>query len=76
MRAASRKFLDAVDCDQRIIEFGAHHGHYASWEFNGAVGELRGVFGIHLAQVAARYGLDIEDELASILPVQDEGTET
>ena len=75
MRAACRKFLVTVSSDERIIHFGAHQGHYESWHFNGAVGELRGVFGIHLAQVASRYGLDIEDELASILPVPDD-TET
>ena len=76
MRAACRKFLDSVNTDERIIEFGNYHGHYASWQFNGAVGELRGVFGIHLAQIATQYGLDIEDELASILPLSDEENET
>jgi len=76
MRAACRKFLDSVQADDRIVRFGAHFGHFASWEFNGAVGELRGVFGVHLAQIAAQYGLDIEDDLAAILPVLDESTET
>lgn len=75
MRAACRKFLDSVQTDKRVIQFGAHLGHFASWQFNGAVGELRGVFGIHLAQIAAQYGLDIEDELASILPATEELTE-
>lgn len=69
MRAACRKFLGTVEADQgRIIQFGASNGHYASWIFNGAVGELRGVFGIHVAALAASHGLDVEDELASILP--------
>lgn len=69
MRAACRKFLDTVDADdQRIIQFGAHQGHFASWVFNGAVGEMRGVFGIHVARLAASHGLDVEDELAAILP--------
>ena len=76
MRAACRKFLDSVQANERIVRFGAHLGHFASWEFNGAVGELRGVFGVHLAQIAARYGLDIEDELASILPAAEESNET
>jgi hypothetical protein len=75
MRSACRKFLDSVQADDRIVRFGAHAGHFASWEFNGAVGELRGVFGVHLAQIAAQYGLDIEDDLAAILPVADESTE-
>ena len=76
MRAACRKFLDSVQSDDRIVRYGAHLGHFASWEFNGAVGELRGVFGVYLAQIAAQYGLDIEDELASILPAAEESNET
>lgn len=69
MRAACRKFLATVQgIDRQIIQFGAEQGHFASWIFNGAVGELRGVFGIHIASLAAIYGLDVEDELASILP--------
>jgi hypothetical protein len=29
------------------------------------------VFGIHIGQLAVKYGVDIEDELASILPIED-----
>ena len=76
MRAACRKFQDSVGADEKIIKYGAHSNHFASWQFNGAVGELRGVFGIHLAQIATQYGLDIEDDLAIILPEIDEGNET
>jgi hypothetical protein len=68
MRAACRKFVDITHREEKIIKFGNSLGHYASWHFNGAVGELRGVFGIHVAQIAAQYGLDVEDQLASILP--------
>ena len=69
MRAACRKCLTTLEADdRRIIQFGAHHNHYASWIFNGAIGELRGVFGIHIAALAASYGLDVEGDLASILP--------
>ncbi len=71
MRAACRKFLDSVGSDEKIIKYGAHHGHCASWQFNGSVGELRGVFGIHLAQIAAAYRLDIKDDLSTILPAAD-----
>ena len=74
MRAACRKFLGTVEADdRRAIRFGAHQGHFASWIFNGAVGELRGVFGIHVARLAASYGLDIESDLASIVPASAEG---
>jgi hypothetical protein len=69
MRSACRKFLNTVQADDHIVQFGAHHDHFASWIFNGAVGELRGTFGIHIACIAASHGLDIEDDLASILPI-------
>jgi hypothetical protein len=73
MRAACRKFLNTVQADDhRIVTFGGHHNHWASWEFNGALGELRGVFGIHIAQLATQHGLDVEDDLAFILPTRDD----
>jgi hypothetical protein len=72
MRAACRKFLEAVDDEGGIVvRYGQHHGHWASWRFGGALGELRGVFGVHLARIAAQNGLDIEDDLARILPASD-----
>lgn len=73
MRAACRKFLDTVGARHDIVTFGFYRGHWASWEFNGALGELRGVFGIHLARLAAAHGLDIEDDLATVLPGEEEG---
>lgn len=76
MRAACRKFMDTVGRDERIIQFGAHQGHFASWEFNGAVGELRGAFGIQIASIAAQYGIGVEDDLAKILLGEDDPTET
>jgi hypothetical protein len=72
LRAACRKFLDTVnDGDPEIIRFGGSPGHYASWTFNGALGGLRGVFGVHAARLAAAYGIDVEDQLASIFPEAD-----
>jgi hypothetical protein len=69
MRAACRKFLDAVGPkDMDIIRYARQNGHYASWTFYNALGEMRGVFGIHLARIATRFRLDIEDDLAAILP--------
>ena len=78
MRAACRKFLNLTQDNERgrdIIRYGHHHGHWANWEFNGALGEMRGVFGIHLALLATEYGLDVEDELASILPGTEDNEE-
>lgn len=75
MRGASRKFLDTVQAPNEyysIVEHGFSPGHFASWVFLSALGELRGVFGLHLAQIAAAYGLDVEDDLASILPAKND----
>jgi hypothetical protein len=73
MRSACRKFLDAVgDRDGEIMRFGGHSGHFANWKFLSALGELRGVFGVYLASIATTYGIDIEDDLAAILPAGQE----
>ena len=66
MRAAGRKFLDD---DPR---HGSPRRHASRHMLETALGELRGVFGIHIAKLAAEYGLDVEDDLASILPAQDD----
>lgn len=69
MRAVCRKFLQTVQQDDnRIVRFGADRSHYASWVFIGALGELRGVFGLHIAAIAAAFGLDVESDLSAILP--------
>ncbi len=74
LRAACRKFLDVVQNDDgRIVRHGFSQGHWASWVFNGALGELRGVFGVHVAILATKYGINVEKELAAILPGEDEG---
>jgi hypothetical protein len=73
MRAAYRKFLDRVGIDGReMVRYANHHGHWASWTFYSALGEMRGTFGVHLAKIAAEFKLDIEDRLASILPANAE----
>lgn len=71
MRAACRKFLERVGTDGReVILYANHHGHWASWTFYSALGEMRGTFGVHLAKIAGEFKLDIEDRLAEILPAQ------
>ncbi|MGA2385970.1 MAG: DUF6650 family protein [Candidatus Bathyarchaeia archaeon] len=72
MRAACRKFLGAVgDPHGEVVRFGFQSGHYASWKFLSAIGELRGIFGVQVAKIAVAYGIDVEKELASILPEED-----
>lgn len=68
MRAACREFLQVTD-DLR------HRGGLTPWAmgtpgwmFNDALGELRAIFGVHVAQLSAKFGLDVEDDLATILP--------
>ena len=65
MRAACRKFLDRVGPDGSRVP----RGIMGVCE---ALGELRGVIGVHLARVAAQFKLDIEDDLALILPARDQ----
>lgn len=70
MRAGCRKFLDnmqELDGDRRLLHPGNMWG-FPGWVFISALGELRGTVGIHVAQIATKYGLDVEDGLASILP--------
>lgn len=67
MRAACRKFLDSAHPGGP-----GYRSHFDNWTFNSALGELRGVFGVHIAQIAAQHGLNVEDELATILPIEDD----
>jgi hypothetical protein len=75
MRAACRKFLEEPHPDFRNLppqyggnRFGDEEG---SPPFFVALGELRAMFGTHVAALAYQYGIDIEGELASILPPAD-----
>ena len=47
-------------------------GHPHGNGFLIALGELRATFGTHLAFLAAQYGIDVEGDLASVLPAADE----
>ncbi len=72
MRIACRKFLERMQCEERdILTHAGQWGHYASWHFASALGEMRGTFGNMVAQMVAAYGLDVESDLASILPGEE-----
>jgi hypothetical protein len=43
-----------------------------NWVFNSALGELRGIIGLHVAALAAQHGLDVEGDLAAVLPAADD----
>jgi hypothetical protein len=68
MRATCRKFLERVGTDGSEGIYHANGWGFHSWTFGSALGELRGTFGIHVAKIAAAFKLDVEDQLASILP--------
>jgi hypothetical protein len=65
IRAACRKFLRMVDGHRpRLYPPGA----YQRWVFDSALGELRGVVGVHVALIAERYGIEVDTDLSRILP--------
>jgi hypothetical protein len=69
LRAACRKFLDNVqDSESQIILKNSFDGGPKSWTFFTALGELRAMFGVHIAIIAAKYEIGINDDLANILP--------
>lgn len=70
MRIAVRKFTDRMESpkDENFLYHARHWDHWASWTFASALGEMRGTFGNMIAQIAAAYGLDVEDDLATIIP--------
>lgn len=79
LRTACRTFLDRLHIDPTANEFegvrqyrrggfGGYSTGLTDWVLNQAIGELRGVFGIHVALIVARYGIEVEEDLASILP--------
>lgn len=69
MRAACRRFLEEPMPDFRNVTRWRHRGdEEGDPSFFVALGELRAMFGTHIAALAYQYGLDLEPELASILP--------
>lgn len=52
----------------KITQSGKIRGTLDNMIFTSAVGELRGVFGVMIGQIAKAYGIDVEDELADIIP--------
>ena len=67
MRAACRKFMDEIEKQKR--------GRYPFLgDIFTSLGEMRAIFGIHIAQLCVKYGIDIEDDLATILPIEDNET--
>ena len=68
MRIACNKFLDKCPDRKDFRCHACQNGNIDNWIFTSAVGELRGVFGVMIGQIAKSYGLDVEDDLAQIIP--------
>ena len=68
MRNACNKFLNKCPDNNRFRSDACSAGNIDNWIFTSAIGELRGVFGVMLGQIVKAYGLDIEDDLAGIIP--------
>jgi hypothetical protein len=68
LRAACRRFLDEVGPDHSS---SSAMNAWAAARFGNALGELRTLFGIQLALIAAQHKLELPDELRHIIPVED-----
>ena len=64
MRAACRKSMDSTGKTNRFFRGGR-----GEMETFAALGEMRAIFGVHIGQLCVMYGIDIEEDLASILPL-------
>lgn len=77
MRAACRKFLTqsgppGISTRALASEVAQFSDPIVRWNLAADLGELRGVFGIHIARISAAYGIDVEEDLAAILPEDPE----
>jgi hypothetical protein len=68
IRAACRKFLDSGHVDAADdFRFGDRYSLTGSFFFM-ALGELRATIGQHVALMAVKWEIDVEKDLASVLP--------
>ena len=68
MRSSCNKFLSKCPDREDFRYHACMNGNIDNWIFTSAIGELSGVFGVMIGQMAKAYGLDVEDELAEIIP--------
>lgn len=71
MRGACRKFVEAGGMDG--MKFGYECGSYEARLFGMALGDLRTSIGVQVDVIARKYDLEVEEELARILPASDDG---
>lgn len=68
MRTAANKFLSRFPKEKHSRCAMCRNGSVENWIFISTVGELRGIFGIMIGQISKAYGVDVEDDLAQIIP--------
>jgi hypothetical protein len=73
MRAAFRQFVERGGPHGRNFEH--RRSTYEIDPFSLALGDLRTQVGEQLSRIAWRYDIEIDDELARILPPQDDGSD-
>lgn len=68
LRTACRKFLDNIQPVEKNIDSYQSFTTISGRIFLSALGELRGVLGLGIGQIALSYGIDISGDLANIIP--------
>lgn len=70
MRSGCREFIEAAGPDASNFR---HRQSVQADPFSMALGKLQGLFGLHVAILAAAYNIEVEAELRSIMhPAQDD----
>lgn len=72
MRAGCRRFLDSLDLahsEEETLERESRWAYRRAFEVG--LMDLRALFGLHIAGIAVRYGIDVEEELVSLFPSQE-----
>lgn len=74
IREACRRFHDDQQEEFRFFDFDGHRrSREGSPGFFAALGAFRAVVGVQVAQLAAHYDLDVEGDLAAVLPKLEGG---
>jgi hypothetical protein len=70
MRAACRRFVEAAG--PNASNFYQQPELLSQHQFGIALGDLRTSIGFYVAAMAGRFGIDVDDDLARILPAADD----
>jgi hypothetical protein len=74
IRQACRRYMTHERNEYpNLVPRGPEISHHAGWLI--ALGELRAIIGFHIGVLAAAYDIELEDELAGIVPLLDDAVE-